>query len=70
MLCNSNQGILGPSAEPVHRTPTEEPRELQGTATELLSNLVGVTYVSSVTLDTVTHSVCTGGGDVYLQPAY
>lgn len=39
VLCHCNQGIPWPTAEPVHSTATDEPRELEGTVAELLTNL-------------------------------
>ena len=39
MIGYSNQGILGPSAKPVHCTAGYQTRKLQGPVAELFSNL-------------------------------
>ena len=36
---HSDEGVLGPAAEPVHGAARDQTRELQGSVTELLSNL-------------------------------
>ena len=39
VLCHSDEGVLRPTAEPVHRAAREQTRELQGAVAELLADL-------------------------------
>ena len=39
MVSYGNQSVLRPALEPVHGTPRDQTRELQGSSSELLSNL-------------------------------